>query len=156
VSEDFNNVLIAATTAVPEPRLNKLQPWDMNALCGYEPAYLAGFRAQRYQIELAAGFEKAKAVMANEIGPFGPADIGGDEQRVMSISTTYSDIYFPASADAGVDWGLSVPEQGLSRSCQCAHRDVEGERPYSAVKIGVLVLAILVVLIWLIVLSQSK
>ena len=64
VSGDFNNVLVPATKAVPEARLNKLEPWDLNALCGYEPGYLAGFRAQRYQIELAEGFDNAKAIMA--------------------------------------------------------------------------------------------
>src|SRR5579863_3465864 len=53
VSEDFSSVLVPATKTVPEERLNKLRPWDLNALSGYEPAYLAGFRAQRYQIELA-------------------------------------------------------------------------------------------------------
>src|SRR5258708_5284891 len=94
VAEDFNNVLIAATKAVPEQRLDKLQPWDLNALCQYEPAYLAGFGAQRYQIELAEGFEKAKQVMAKEIDSDVRSDIGGDGQMDFSINTTYSRIFF--------------------------------------------------------------
>src|SRR5215469_11285657 len=83
VSGDFNNVLVPATKSVPEERLNKLEPWDLKALCGYEPAYLAGFRAQHYQIELAEGFERAKAAMAGTIERWICDDIGGDEQRVL-------------------------------------------------------------------------
>ena len=155
VAEDFNNVLIAATTAVPEPRLNKLQPWDMNSLCGYEPAYLAGFRAQRYQIELADGFERAKAVMAQEIERSVRCDIGGDEQRVFSINTTYSNIYFLHLLLPVWIGAYQFQNKVYHVVVNARTGDVEGERPYSAVKIFALVLAILAVVILLIVLSQK-
>jgi ribosomal protein S27E len=156
VSEDFNNVLIAATKAVPEQRLDKLQPWDLNALCQYEPAYLAGFRAQRYQIELAEGFEKAKLVMAKAIDSSVRRDIGGDEQTVTSVNTSYSSIFFlhlllPV-------WIGAYQLQGKVYHVVINARtgDVEGERPYSAWKIGALVAAILAVVILLIVWYQSS
>jgi hypothetical protein len=143
VSGDFNNVLVPATTAVPEERLNKLEPWDVNALCGYEPGYLAGFRAQRYQIELAQGFERAKAVMAREIEGWVREDIGGDEQRVSSVNTVFSRIFFlhlllPV-------WIGAYQFQGKVYHVVVNARtgDVEGERPYSAWKIGLLVAAII-------------
>ena len=34
---------------------------------GLGPAYIAGFKAQRYQVELPDGFTEAKSVMANAI-----------------------------------------------------------------------------------------
>ena len=143
VSGDFNNVLVPATTAVPEDRLNKLEPWDVNALCGYEPGYLAGFRAQRYQLELAQGFEKAKAVMAREIDRWVRQDIGGDEQRVLSVNTVFSRIFFlhlllPV-------WIGAYQFQGKVYHIVVNARtgDVEGERPWSPWKIGLLVAAII-------------
>ncbi len=151
VAEDFNNVLVPATKAVPEERLNKLQPWDMNALCGYEPAYLAGFRAQRYQIELAEGFERAKALIAHEIDRHVRRDIGGDEQRVTSINTLYSSIFFlhlllPV-------WIGAYQFQGKVFHVVVNARtgDVEGERPYSPWKIGILSAVILAIIILILV-----
>ena len=146
VSQDFSNLLVAATKSVPEQRLDKLRPWDLNALAGYEPAYLAGFRAQRYQIELAEGFEHAKQVMATEIDRSVRRDIGGDEQRVSSINTAYSNIFFlhlllPV-------WIGAYQFQGKVFHVVVNARtgDVEGERPYSAWKIGALVVLIIAVI----------
>jgi len=154
VSEDFNNVLVPATKSVPEERLNKLQPWDLNALCGYEPAYLAGFRAQRYQIELVEGFEHAKIVMAREIEQSVRRDIGGDEQQVSSVNTVYTNIFFlhlllPV-------WIGAYQFQGKVYHVVVNARtgEVQGERPYSAWKVGALVLAILAVVILIIVLNN--
>lgn len=155
VSGDFNNVLVPATKAVPEERLNKLEPWDLNALCGYEPGYLAGFRAQRYQIELAEGFERAKAQMAREIERWICEDIGGDEQRVLSANTAYSKIFFlhlllPV-------WIGAYQFQGKVYHVVVNARtgDVAGERPYSAWKIGLLVAAIIVIAVLIVVLRNS-
>ena len=147
VSEDFSNVLIPATKSVPEERLNKLRPWDLNALCGYEPAYLAGFKAQHYQIELAQGFEEAKVMVASEIENQVRGDIGGDEQRVLSINTAYSSIFFlhlllPV-------WIGAYRFQGriFHVAINARTGDVEGERPYSVWKIGLLVAAIIAAII---------
>jgi len=62
VARNFDNVLIPATKAMNEARLNALEPWDLQALRPYEPAYLAGFKAQRYQVQVPEGFEEAKEV----------------------------------------------------------------------------------------------
>lgn len=147
VSDDFNNVLIPATKAVPEQRLHKLRPWDLNALCGYEPAYLAGFRAQRYQIELAQGFEEAKAIAANAIDRHVREDIGGDEQRVVSISTTYSNIFFLHLLLPVWIGAYRFNNRVYHVVVNARTGDVEGERPYSPVKIGFLVAAIIAIII---------
>lgn len=155
VSEDFTNVLVPATKAVPEPRLNKLQPWDLNAVCGYEPAYLAGYRAQRYQVELDQGFEDAKSMVANEIDRQVRRDIGGDEQRVTSINTVYSNILFlhlllPV-------WIGAYQFQGKVFHIVVNARtgDVEGERPYSPIKIGLFSLMVLAIVILALVLYNN-
>jgi len=126
----------------------------LNSLRGYEPAYLAGFRAQRYQIELAEGFEKAKLVIQQEIDASVRQDIGGDEQRVSSISTTYSNIFFlhlllPVWIGAYRFQGKVYHVVVNARS-----GEVQGERPYSKWKIASLVLGILAVVIFLMILNN--
>src|SRR6266511_5827762 len=71
-----------------------LEPWDLAELRPYDPAFLSGFKAQRYQVDLAQGFERVKQVTANVIQSDVRANIGGDEQRIHNISTHYSGITF--------------------------------------------------------------
>ena len=54
----FDDVLIPASRAIEERRLRELAPWDLEEVRAYEPAFLAGFKAQRYQVELVYRFTK--------------------------------------------------------------------------------------------------
>src|SRR5688572_16935725 len=86
VSRWMDDILVPATISVSRPRLTSLEPWDLDALKPYEPAFLSGFKAQRYQVELPEGFEEAKVIMAAVIEQDDREDIGGDEQRIDDIS----------------------------------------------------------------------
>src|SRR5262245_54906438 len=90
----FDDVLVAAAASLPKSRLAALEPWDLASLQPYKPAYLAGFKAQRYELDLKQSFEEAKETMAPVIDDDVRRDIGGDEQQVDSISTSYSAITF--------------------------------------------------------------
>jgi ribosomal protein S27E len=150
VARDFDNVLIAATISVNESRLNALEPWDLESLCGYEPEYLAGFKAQRYQVELPAGFEKAKSVMQEAIDEDVRKDIGGNEQRVDSIDTEYSKATFQHLLLPV--WIGAYRFQGKVYQVLVNARtgEVQGERPYSVWKIAMLVAVVLLVLwVWI-------
>jgi ribosomal protein S27E len=146
VVRDFDNVLIAATRSVTESRLNALQPWDLESLCGYEPEYLAGFKAQRYQVELPGGFEKAKSVMQEAIDEDVRKDIRGNEQRVDRIDTEYSNTTFQHLLLPV--WIGAYRFQGKVYQVLVNARtgEVQGERPYSFWKIAMLVVVVLLVL----------
>ena len=151
VSRSFDNVLIAATKSVKEERLNALNPWDLGALCQYEPAYLAGFKAQRYQVELPQGFEKAKQNMAVTIHEDVRADIGGDEQRVDQVHTEYSDVMFRHLLLPVWIGAYRFQSKVYQVAVNARTGQVQGERPYSAGKItlliAVIVLAILIIIL---------
>src|SRR4029079_17966666 len=63
VTGSFDDVLIPATTSLPADRLAALEPWDFPELRPYDPSFLAGFKAQRYQVDLKQGFELVKQVI---------------------------------------------------------------------------------------------
>ena len=151
VSRSFTDLLIPATRAVNQRRLVALEPWNLQALLPYEPAYLAGLKAQRYQIELADGFEKAKEVMEAEIREAVRQDIGGDEQRIDTIQTEYAAVTFlhlllPVWMGA---YRFQAKVYQVLVNAQTG--EVKGERPYSFVKIALLSAAILLVavMLWL-------
>src|SRR5688572_12652832 len=64
VTRWFDDVLIPGTLSLSSNRLHALEPWDLAELRPYNPAFLSGFKAQRYQVDLAQGFEIARQVMA--------------------------------------------------------------------------------------------
>jgi ribosomal protein S27E len=154
VSRRFDDVLVPATKSVNETRLNALEPWDLPALCAYDPEYLAGFKAQRYQVDLPSGFEKAKVVMENVISQDVRRDIGGDEQRIDRVQTTTSNETFKHLLLPV--WIGAYRFQGKVFQVVVNARtgEVQGERPYSAMKITLLVLGILILILVLWVLSQ--
>jgi hypothetical protein len=146
VSRAFNDILITASRALPEKYLARLEPWDLANLAPYDNRYLSGFKAEVSQVDIASGFDAAKQVMANAIQQDIRRDIGGDEQRVSDMRTqydrtTYKYILLPV-------W-LSVYRYGdrIYRFVVNARTgEVHGERPYSAIKIALAVLAALIII----------
>lgn len=143
VAVPFDDVLVPATRAIPGGRLDELQPWGMEQIRVYEPGFLAGFKAQRYQLELPKGLERAKEIMQVSIVEACRRDIGGDEQRVHEVRTGYRNLTFkhillPVWIGAYRFQGkvYQVVVNGQSG-------EVHGERPYSAGKIALAVLAAL-------------
>jgi DNA-directed RNA polymerase subunit RPC12/RpoP len=147
VARDFDDVLVMASQSLP-PRLgNELTPWDLGALQTYAPDYLAGFRAEGYTVGLAAGHDAAQDQMRGIIRNDARRDIGGDEQRVDSVDTDWSDetfkhILLPV-------WMAAYKYNGKSYRFLVNGQtgEVQGERPWSAWKIGFAVLAVAAVLL---------
>ncbi|MEM9265975.1 MAG: primosomal protein N' (replication factor Y) - superfamily II helicase [Cyanobacteria bacterium P01_F01_bin.13] len=91
LSRFFDDVLVPATQAIENKKLQKLWPsLPLSQLKPYSAEYLAGFQAQRYEIPVKEGFEHAKTIMSGAIANDIRRDIGGDEQRIHSVSTDYS------------------------------------------------------------------
>ena len=147
VSRRFDNVLVVASKSVSERRLDALEPWDLESLLAYEPAYLSGFKAQRYQVELPAGFDKAKSVMQSAIERDAARDIGGDEQRVESVDTEYSNTTFRHLMLPVWIGAYRFQSKVYQVVVNARTGEVQGERPYSAWKIAALVGVILFVLV---------
>jgi ribosomal protein S27E len=94
VEEFFDDVLVLASTSLPRSYTDKLEPWDLENLVQFNEQYLSGFRSECYQINLRDGFETAKSVMDDAIRVLIRRDIGGDHQRINSLSTYHSEIKF--------------------------------------------------------------
>lgn len=150
VWRDFDDVLVLASSSLPHKQTERLEPWDLDKLVPYDDAYLAGFRAESYQVDLAAGFERAKEKMAEVIRGDIRRDIGGDAQRIISMSTqhnkvTFKHVLLPIWLNAYRD-GDRVYRFVINGRTG----EVQGERPWSWVKIGlaVLVAVAVIALIW--------
>ena len=143
VARDFDDVLVMASRSLP-PRLgNELTPWDLDALTAYTPEFLAGFQAEGYTVTLADGHREAQDRMSDVIREDVRRDIGGDEQRINSVDTDWSDetfkhILLPV-------WMAAYKYNGKSYRFVVNGQtgEVQGERPWSIWKIAFAVIIVL-------------
>ena len=155
VSRHFDGVLVAASRAIAEAKLDALEPWDLDAMRPYEPAYLAGFKAQRYQLELPGGFEKAKGEMQTTIAQDVRRNIGGDEQRIDSLETQYANVMFRHLLLPVWIGAYRFQNKVYQVAVNARTGEVQGERPYSAAKIALLVAAVLLLVALIVVLKSG-
>lgn len=148
----FDDILIPASKSLPLNRLDALEPWDLPELKVYDPAYLSGHKAQSYQVPLDEGFERAKQIAAGVIDGDVRRDIGGDEQRVHDITTQYTAITFKHLLLPVYAGAYRFREKLYQIVINGRTGEIQGDRPYSAFKIGCLVLGILGVIVFIILL----
>jgi DNA-directed RNA polymerase subunit RPC12/RpoP len=157
VARWFDDLLVPATRSLSPPRLYALEPWDLGELKGYEPAYLSGYKAQRYQVELAQGFEEAKTLAARVIEGDVRRNIGGDEQRITNVTTHYSAITFKHILLPVYAGAYRLNQKVYQIVINGRTGEVQGDRPYSVLKITLFVITLLiVVLFFLLLLSLFK
>lgn len=140
VARFFDDVLILASTSLPKRFTDALQPWGLAALAPYQPQYLAGFRAEAYSVPLQDGYDEAREHMARVINRDVRFDIGGDQQRVHNIATDVSDVTFKHILLPV--WLAAYKYRGQTYRFVVNGQTgrVQGERPWSAIKITFAVL----------------
>ncbi|MGZ4079750.1 MAG: hypothetical protein ACXVDW_20515, partial [Bacteroidia bacterium] len=145
VNNDFDDVLVLASNSLPEKYTNELEPWDMESLTQYNDKFLSGFRTESYQVDVKTGFEKSKVIMAAGIRDTINADIGGDYQRINNVSTTYSDITFKHILLPIWLSAYRYNEKVYHFLINGRTGEVQGERPYSTIKIVLTVIAVIAI-----------
>ena len=139
VTRFFDDVLVLASRSLPKRFTDALQPWDLSGLSPYAPEYLAGFRAEGYQVQLDEAFTEARAQMDAIIQRDVRFDIGGDRQRVHDVQTAISDVTFKHILLPV--WLAAYKYNGKTFRFVVNGQSgrVQGERPYSAIKIAIAV-----------------
>ncbi|MEI4261833.1 TFIIB-type zinc finger domain-containing protein [Roseovarius sp. D0-M9] len=140
VARAFDDVLVLASHALPKRYTDALPPWDLAALEPYNPEYLAGFAAEAYTVPLEQGYTEARAHMDEVIARDVKFDIGGDRQRIHGIETEVSDASFKHILLPV--WMAAYKYRDASYRFVVNGRTgrVQGERPWSAWKIGFAIL----------------
>jgi hypothetical protein len=146
VSNSFDDVLVLASNSLPRAYTEKLEPWDLENLVPYRDEYLAGFVAESYQVDLESGFGIARQIMDQTIRSTIRRDIGGDHQRIHWVNTRYDDILFKHILLPLWLSAYRYRDRSFRFLINARTGEVCGERPYSAWKITLLVLTILLVI----------
>jgi len=152
---NFDDVLINASNSLPKDYAQNLEPWDLTNLVPFDEKYLSGFRTETYQIALEQGFDLAKQRMQGTIEKNIQLDIGGNHQRIHSVDTQYNNIKFKHTLLP--IWISAYRYNGKIFRFMINGRtgEVQGERPYSWIKITLAVLGGIAALIALIMMFSN-
>nr|HRJ51074.1 hypothetical protein [Phycisphaerales bacterium] len=156
VHNTFDDVLVLASRSLPDRFAHKLEPWDLKALAPYRDDYLAGFLAENYQIDLAAGFDVAKTRMAPEIDATIRRHIGGDAQRILSRRIHYRDITFKHVLLPIWIGSYRFKDRVFRILVNARTGEVQGERPWSWIKITAAALAVAAIVAVIALLASAK
>ncbi len=144
-SRRFRDLPITATNILPSKLLAKLEPWATEELKNFDLRWLSGYSTYEYNLTLEEGNREAKSVMKSIINDDVLRSIGGDEQRVYSISTNYLDEKFALPLLPVWSSSFSYAGKEYNIIINAVSGKVVGERPYSYWKILFLVVSILIV-----------
>lgn len=156
VEHFHDDVVVMATDSLPPMLRGAASSWKLEALVPYQPEFVSGYMAEAYRIGLREGYPVAKESIDATIYGLVRRDIGGDQQRVHGIRTQYTDVRFKhvllpvwVSAYRFGDKTYRFLVNGQTG-------EVAGESPISWQKATLLVIAIVVVLLVALVLSQHR
>jgi len=135
VNNSFDDVLVIASNSLPVKYAEKLEPWDLKNLLPYDDKFLSGFRTESYQVDVKTGFEKAKTIMDGVIRESVKHDIGGDEQRITTVNSTYNNVTFKHVLLPIWISAYKFKDKVYRFLVNGRTGEVQGERPYSVWKI---------------------
>jgi hypothetical protein len=146
LSHAFDDALVCASVGVDRGTLRRIEPFPTGTLVPFDPGYLAGWTVERYQIDLVAAAERSRQAMELELRALCGRQVPGDTHRNLVVEATFHDqtfkhilapiwlmtyVYGPRS--------YQVMVNGVTGT-------IAGSRPWSWIKVTLLVIALLIAL----------
>ena len=147
VSNSFDDVCVLANEGFDRDRVTALEPWPTAEARPFSAEYVAGHLCRTYDKDVEACFGEAKVRMEGEIDGTVRRDIGGDRQDVDRKETTFQSLTFKHLLLP--IWLLTVIYAGkpFQVFINGITGEVQGQRPWSRVKLGVAIAVAVVVLV---------
>lgn len=155
-AEAFDDILIPASRQIEHGLVAKLEPFHLEELKQYKPDYLSGFLAERYNVSLADGWEKAQEIMRDRIRQGVIRQIKADTVRNLRIKTAwcnlkYKHILLPV-------WVASYLYGGKTYRFMVNGQtgEVQGQAPVSPWKVLALLLGIAAIIAIVVLIARNR
>lgn len=142
LSHFFDDLLVVASGGIDKKLLRKIMPYRLEELVNFDPKLTVGWESEIYELEVDQGYTEADQQMDARIRQMCSAQLGGDTQRNLRISShksnqTFKHIILPiwicTYAYGNKQYHFLINGQSGK---------VNGQKPLSWVKILILVLLI--------------
>jgi len=153
VANSFDDVTVLANDGFNTKRIKALEPWPTQTARPFSPQFVAGHLCRTYDRDAEVCFPEAKSEMDSAIDATIRRDIGGDQQRISHKDTrhltlTFKHLLLPI-------WLLTVIYEGkpFQVFINGMTGEVQGNRPWSKVKIllasiAAFFLIVVIIVIW--------
>lgn len=145
INHAFDDVLVPASESLPQKQVKELEPWDLENLVPFNKKFLSGFITEKYQVNLENGYDKARVDMENDITTYINRDIGGDVQRIHTRNTQYSNVTFKHILLPAYVSAYKFKDKLYRFMVNARTGEVQGERPWSVIKITLAVIGVLAI-----------
>ena len=144
LSHAFDDELVCASVGVDAGTLRRVEPFPTDTLVPFDPGYLAGWTVERYQIDLVAAATRARQEMTDELRQLCGRQVPGDTHRNLVVEASFHDQTFKHIL--APIWLMTYVYSAKSYQVivNGVTGTIAGSRPYSWIKITLLVLALLI------------
>lgn len=132
----YDDVLINGSNTLDHSILENIGGWDTHNILKINDSYLAGFVTEKYQVDLKDAFTHAKQAIEGGERSSVRAHIGGDEQRINSMQTSFSNITFKHVLLPIYVSSFRYKDKLYTFYVNGSTGRISGKRPYSAWKIA--------------------
>jgi hypothetical protein len=145
LSHVFDDDLVPASLGVKARWLRAIEPFPTSGLIPYDAGYLAGWTVERYQLDLVGAATRSREQMEAELQRLCAAEVPGDTYQNLDVRATFTDQRFKHIL---MPVWLMTYMYGKT-SYQVVVNGITGQmaggRPWSWIKITLLVIVILIV-----------
>ncbi|HJV08904.1 MAG TPA: hypothetical protein VJ653_04460, partial [Acidimicrobiales bacterium] len=156
VHNSFDDVAVLANTGFDHDKVSALEPWPTQQARPFSAEYIAGHLCRTYDKDVEGCLGEARQRMDGVIDSTIRSDIGGDRQDINRKDTTVRSLTFKHLLLP--IWLLTVIYAGrpFQVFINGITGEVQGERPWSKVKIAVAVVVALIVITIVAIVWQSS
>ncbi|GEE00021.1 hypothetical protein nbrc107696_04670 [Gordonia spumicola] len=147
VHDSIRDLPEMANTGMDDDRVRELEPWPVQAAVPYTPEFVAGHLSRTYDRDPGDVFDKnARPRVDSQIDGTIRRDIGGDHQQIHHKQTVFDQLAFMYLLLPM--WLLTVNFEGrpFQVFVNGLTGEVQGDRPWSKVKIAAAVVAALILI----------
>jgi LSD1 subclass zinc finger protein len=143
---NFDDECVLASKSLPNSITQNLEPWNMRKLTAYNEQFISGFQAECYQLDVREGFKVAQQQLNNKVKISVLQDIGGDDQRIHHLNIAYTNVTFKHILLPIWISAYRYNNKVYRFIINGESGKVQGQRPYSAIKIALAVIAVLIII----------
>lgn len=151
----FDDILVVASGGLHQHSLQGILPFRLEEVVNFDPRLMLGWESEIYNLEVDQGYQRADQIMDEKLRHMCAAQLGGDTQRNLRVSSRKSDqtfkhIVLPV-------WISAYTYQGklFHFTINGQTGKVQGQKPLSWIKITILVLLFVLFILGIVWLRES-
>ncbi len=151
----FDDVLVPGTDSVERGMIERIYPFDTEALVPYKAGFLSGWGAEAYTVDLRQAWETGQEIIHGLVRQACAREVPGDTHRNLQVDTAFSDmtykhVLFPV-------WIASYryKDKVYHFLINGQTGEVQGEVPISWIKVTLVVVVALIILAAIFILASQ-